>query len=47
MAILGAMNIIRGVALFHITTAYYLLTDPGKIANHNFVYIMGAAMKVV
>ncbi|KAL6716430.1 hypothetical protein ACLMJK_005997 [Lecanora helva] len=46
MAIISATALLRSISIFHITTAYYLLTSPMKIADQNFVYILGAAMDV-
>ena len=47
MAILSATTILRSLSLLHLTTAYYLLTAPSKIADQNLVFILGAAMDLV
>src|ERR1700760_4890258 len=37
MALFSAFGLIRAIAIFHLTLAYFLLTNPYKLANHNLV----------
>ncbi|KAF2084219.1 hypothetical protein K490DRAFT_49756 [Saccharata proteae CBS 121410] len=46
MAIFSAFNIIRGLALFHLTLAYVFLTNPATVADQNVVFLFGEAMKL-
>ena len=46
MAILSATTLLRTISLFHLTCAYYLLTSPAKLADHNLVFILGASMDI-
>ena len=47
MALISATTIIRSLAIFHLTIAYFLLTSPSTIVDQNLVYILGAAMDLV
>lgn len=47
MAIISSTLLLRTLSIFHLTTAYYLLTTPPKIADQNLVFILGAAMSIV
>jgi hypothetical protein len=47
MALISATTIIRSLAIFHLTIAYFLLTSPSTIVDQNLVYILGAAMDMV
>ena len=47
MALISSATIIRSLAIFHLTIAYFLLTSPSKIVDQNLVYILGAAMDLV
>lgn len=47
MAIISATSIIRSLSIFHLTVAYFLLTSPTTIADHNLVFVLGAAMDLV
>ncbi|KAF2200811.1 hypothetical protein GQ43DRAFT_472365 [Delitschia confertaspora ATCC 74209] len=46
MAIVSALTIIRSLALFHITLAYFFLISPKTIANQNVVFLLGEAMQL-
>jgi len=47
MTIISSITLLRTISIFHLTTAYYLLTSPQKIADQNLVFILGAAMAIV
>jgi hypothetical protein len=47
MALVSAFSAIRALSLFHITLAFYLLTNPRMIAEQNLVVILGEAMDLV
>ena len=47
MALITATTILTSLSLFHLTLAYYFLTSPSTIADHNLVYIIGEAMGLV
>lgn len=47
MALLSAFNVIRIIALLHITIAYYFLVNPRIIAEQNFVFVIGNSMDMV
>ena len=47
MAILSASNIIRSLALFHLTAAYFLLLSPSTITNHNLVVLLSQSFGMV
>lgn len=47
MAIISSTSLLRTISIFHLTTAYYLLTSPLKLADQNLVFILGAAMTIV
>jgi hypothetical protein len=47
MAIVSAFSTIRALSLFHITLAFYFLTNPRIIAEQNLVVILGEAMDLV
>ena len=47
MAIISATNLLCSISLFHLTIAYFFLVSPSLIADHNLVYIFGAAMDLV
>ena len=44
MAILSSSNLLRAFSLFHLTLAYYLLTNPSALVQQNLVVVLGAAM---
>ncbi|KAL1638518.1 putative increased loss of mitochondrial dna protein 1 [Diplodia seriata] len=46
MAILSSFAIIRGLCLFHITLAWYLLSAPRIVAEQNLVVLFGEAMRI-
>jgi Increased loss of mitochondrial DNA protein 1 len=47
MALISAMTIITSLSLFHITLAYFFLTNPNQIADQTLVFILGEAMGMV
>ncbi len=47
MALISAMTIVRALAIFHLTLAYYFLVAPSTVTSHNMVYVLGAAMGIV
>ena len=47
MAVLSALTLIRVLSLFHITLAFYILTDPHVIADQNIVILLGESMHLV
>ncbi|KAL2873788.1 hypothetical protein SGCOL_011017 [Colletotrichum sp. CLE4] len=44
MAIISAKTIITSLSLFHITLAYFFLTNPATIADQAMVYVLGESM---
>ena len=47
MALLSSVALIRSLALFHLTLAYYFLVAPQTIASQSVVFLMGEAMQLV
>jgi len=47
MAVLSALTLIRAFSIFHITLAFYILTDPHVIADQNIVFLLGESMHLV
>jgi len=47
MALISAKTIITSISLFHITLAFFFLTNPGTIADQAVVYLLGEAMGLV
>jgi hypothetical protein len=47
MALISAMTIITSLSLFHLTLAYFFLTNPDAIADQAMVFIIGEAMSMV
>lgn len=47
MALITAKTIITSVSLFHITLAYFFLTNPSTINDQAIVYILGESMALV
>ena len=47
MAILSTFSLIRGLAVFHLTVAYFLLTSPPLLVEQSLVLILGEAMHLV
>ena len=47
MAILSSSSLIKGLSIFHITLAYFLLVSPETISNQNLVFLLGEAMHLV
>ncbi|KAG9236908.1 increased loss of mitochondrial DNA protein 1 [Amylocarpus encephaloides] len=46
MALISAATIITSVSLFHLTLAYFFLTNPSQIADQTLVFIIGQAMNM-
>lgn len=46
MGLFSAFTVIRGLALFHLTAAYFLVVSPNTLANQNLVLILGDAMRL-
>ncbi|MCJ1276264.1 hypothetical protein MMC21_004069 [Puttea exsequens] len=46
MALISAALLLRTIAVFHFTAAYYLLTSPLVVTEQNLVWILGAAMEI-
>ncbi|KAB8337017.1 hypothetical protein FH972_021321 [Carpinus fangiana] len=46
MAILTSATLIRTLSLFHLTVAYYLLTQPALISSHNLVIVLSRSMQL-
>ncbi|KAL0938292.1 uncharacterized protein CTRU02_204902 [Colletotrichum truncatum] len=44
MALISAKTIITSLSLFHVTLAFFFLTDPVTIADQTLVYVLGEAM---
>ncbi|KXH50534.1 hypothetical protein CSAL01_07982 [Colletotrichum salicis] len=47
MAIISAKTIITSLSLFHVTLAYFFLTNPATIADQAMVYVLGESMGMV
>jgi hypothetical protein len=47
MALISAKTIITSVSLFHITLAYFFLTNPSSINEQALVFMMGESMGMV
>lgn len=47
MAIFSAKTIISGLALLHITLAFFFITNPSVIEDQSIVYVIGEAMGMV
>jgi hypothetical protein len=47
MALITGSTIIRSLSLFHITLAFFFLTNPKTISDQTIVFIMGEAMGLV
>jgi hypothetical protein len=46
MALVSAITLVRSLALFHITLAYFFLTNPNIISGQNVVFVLGEAMQL-
>ncbi|KAH7134062.1 increased loss of mitochondrial DNA protein 1 [Dactylonectria macrodidyma] len=44
MALISAKTIITSVSLFHVTIAYFFLTNPSSVDNQALVFILGESM---
>jgi hypothetical protein len=47
MALISAFTIIRAISLFHLTAAYFFLTNPRILSDQNIVFILGESIRVV
>lgn len=47
MALISARTIITSLSLFHVTLAFFFLTDPATIADQAMVYVLGESMGMV
>jgi hypothetical protein len=47
MGLISAATIITSLSLFHITLAFFFLTNPNQIADQTLVFIIGEAMGMV
>jgi len=47
MALISAKTIITSVSLFHLTLAYFFLTNPSSINEQALVFMMGESMGMV
>lgn len=47
MALISARTIITSLCFFHITLAFFFLTNPGTIADQGLVWILGESMGMV
>ncbi|KAF2857265.1 hypothetical protein K470DRAFT_223716 [Piedraia hortae CBS 480.64] len=46
MPLISGFTLIRAVSLCHLTAAYFFLTAPRAIADHNVVFMLGEAVKM-
>ena len=44
MGLISAKTIITSLSLFHITLAYFFLTNPMSLADHPLVFMIGESM---
>lgn len=47
MGLFSAYTILRGLAIFHITLAVFMLRNPKMVAEQNMVFVLGEAMHLV
>lgn len=47
MALISAKTIITSISLFHLTIAFFLLTNPKAIDDQALVYVLGESMGMV
>jgi hypothetical protein len=47
MALITSTTIITSVSLFHLTLAYFFLTDPSAIDDQTLVFVLGESMGMV
>lgn len=47
MALISAKTIITSISLFHITLAYFFLTNPNTVDDQVLVWVMGESMGMV
>lgn len=47
MALISAKTIITSLSLFHVTLAFFFLTNPATVADQALVWILGESMGMV
>ena len=47
MALISSKTIITSISLFHLTLAFFFLTDPSAIDEQALVFILGESMALV
>lgn len=47
MALISAKTLITSLSLFHVTLAFFFLTNPATITDQALVYVLGEAMGMV
>jgi len=47
MALISAKTILTSLSFFHITLAFFFLTNPATIADQALVFVIGEAMGMV
>ena len=47
MALISSNNVIRSLALFHLTAAYFLLYSPSSVSNYGFVVLFSQSFRMV
>lgn len=47
MALISAKTIITSVSLFHLTLAYFFITNPSSINEQALVFMLGESMGMV
>lgn len=47
MGLISATTILTSICLFHITLAFFFVTNPATIADQGVVWLMGEAMGLV
>lgn len=47
MGLISAKTLLTSIALFHITLAFFFITNPAKIADQGVVWLLGEAMGLV
>lgn len=47
MALISAKTIITSVSLFHLTLAYFFLTNPSSLDGQALVFMLGESMGMV
>jgi Increased loss of mitochondrial DNA protein 1. len=47
MALISARTIITSLSLFHLTLAFFFLTNPAAVSDQAVVYLLGESMGLV